>query len=286
MRNRLLFAALAAAALAVPASALTQLRGAVFVGDFDSGKTRPWMAQAANYGYQDNDVVHFGDINVDDQVVGQGRFSGRFTLPAWRGGKTRSQLITPRPVNAGGDDYYTLMFYVPHGWTAGTGSFWGVQIAQVNFESLGPGGPTVALQLHADHVTLVLQSGVTTKRFPYFQYRSNADSPGTPNVRPLYAIPRGMYTGVWHELVLHCHWAGDDTGVVEVWHRRKGQTKWKQTVSLHGVATLQTESDGSFPQRTLDDIQAYRGPSTAPVTVWLDGFARLTSLEAAQSALP
>jgi Polysaccharide lyase len=296
VRVRFLVAGCLTALCVVPAAASEQVpgassssrnaTGALFTGNFESGSTKPWIAQAANFGYADTAHAHFGDVNVEERLVGQGRFAGRFTLPAWPGGRTRSQLITPRTINIGGDDYYTLMFYLPPGWTPGTNSFWGVSIAELNFQSLGHGGPTVAVQAHSDHVTLAVQSGVATTTFPYFQYRSNADAVVGPNLPPLYAVPRPMKLGVWHELVIHCHWATDDTGVIQVWHRVKGKATWRQTASLVGYPTLQTTPDGRYKLQTLDDIQAYRGPSTAPVTVWLDAFARWGTLAEAQASLP
>ena len=258
----------------------------VFNGGFETGSYKPWTAaQSANYGKADTAQVHFGTFNPDTQNVGQGKYSGRFSLPAYSGGKTRSQVFVTRPVNAGGDDYYSLMFYVPSGWSPGTNSFWGVQLAEVNFENLGPGAG-VSLQAHADHVTLNFSSGQATSATPYFQYRSNADAGGHPNLPALYAIPRPMKTGVWHELVLHAHWATNSSGVVEVWHRLKGQSAWTKTVSLSGVPTLQWTGNGSYPGTTLDILQAYRGGSSAPTTVWLDAFARTTSFAAAAANMP
>jgi len=259
----------------------------LFNGGFDTGSYKPWSTpQSGNYGYADNTQVHFGTFYTDTQTVGQGSVAGRFTLPAWTGGRTRSQVITGRPVNTGGDDYYSLMFYVPTGWTPGTSAFWGVSIAELNFQNLGVGGPSIALQLHADHLTVAMQTGVATTTSPFFQYRSNADSPGSPNLPALYAIPPGMQQGVWHELIVHCHWATNNSGLVEVWHRLKGQSAWTKTASLSGYPTLQTNPNGSYPSSTLDDIQAYRGPSIAPVSVWLDGFSRSQSFATATANLP
>jgi hypothetical protein len=258
--------------------------GVLFDGAFESGSYRPWLPQAANYGYADNAQVHFGRFSLTVRNPGQGRYGGRFDLPAWSLGRTRAQLITSRPVNAGGDDWYSLMLYVPRGWSPGTTDFWGVSIAELNFQGLGTGGPTIALQAHADHVTVAMQTGVATTAD--YQYRSNADSGGRPNLPPLYAIPRPMRLGVWHELVIHVHWAVDRHGVVAVWHRLKGETRWRKTASLAGVPTLQTNPDGSFPRSTLDVLQAYRGPSFAPTTIWMDGFSRAVSFKAAAVTLP
>jgi hypothetical protein len=263
----------------------TSVGPSLFNGTFDAGTYKPWTPQASNYGYADNSQVHFGTFNLS-QTAGEGAYGGQFTVPGWSGGRTRSQVIANRTVNAGGDDYYSLMFYVPSGWSPGTSQFWGVSIAELNFQGLGTGGPSIALQAHADHVTVAMQTGTATTTAPYYAYRSNADSSGTPNMPALYAIPAPMQTGVWHDLVIHVHWATNSQGVVEVWHRLKGQTAWAKTVSLSGYPTLQTNPDGSIPSATLDVLQAYRGPSTAPTTVWLDGFQRWGSLTSAFASLP
>ena len=98
----------------------------------------------------------------------------------------------------------------------------------------------------------------------------------------IFLVPEG----VWHELIVHCHWATDKSGLVEVWHRIKGQSTWTKTASLSGYPTLQTNPDGSYRTGTLDVLQAYRGSSTAPVTVWLDGFSRSQSLATAAANIP
>ncbi len=87
----------------------------------------------------------FGNFSVVSDIVGAGAYSARFDLQADSTHLTRCQVITARPVNTGGDDYYSLMFYLPKGWTTGTTSSQvGVIIAQLNYQNLGPGGPTIA----------------------------------------------------------------------------------------------------------------------------------------------
>ena len=281
--------AVPATTTAAPAAISTNTTPVVFDGGFETGTYKPWgTPQSSNWGNPVNNAgVHFGPFNVVTNRVGQGRYAGEFDLPAWSGGKTRSQVITPRPIGVGTDDYYTLMFYIPQGWTPGTSSFWGVQIAEMDFEGLGGNGGPVSLQLHSDHLTLNLASGVTTTTAPYSQYRSNADSPGTPNVPALYAVPRGsLRQGAWNELIVHVHWATHSTGAIDAWDRVLGQSTWTKTVSLSGYPTLQTNANGSLPARTNDVIQAYRGASTAPVSVWLDGFSRSQSFATAAAYLP
>ncbi len=263
--------------------------GLIFDGGLDTGSYKPWIAPQCHNGSNpvDTSQQHFGTYTVDTQTVGQGTYSLRLDLPAWSGGRTRCQVITPRPLGVGSDDYYSLMFYLPVGFNPGTvASYAGLQIAELNYEGLCNGTANLSLQAHSSHVTLVLATGTATSVYPYCQYRSNADAKGGPNLPPLYAVPRPMQLGVWHELLIHVHWAADSTGQVDVWHRLKGRPNWRRTAHLFGYPTLQVRPDGSMPAATLDDIQAYRLASTAPTTVWLDAFSRSASSGPAAANLP
>ena len=257
-----------------------------FFGAFNSSWS-PFQQPFCHNGQNpvDNAHVHFGNYSYDTQNVGQGTSSLRLDLPAWSGGRTRCQLNTPRTVNAGSDDYYGLMAYFPAGFNPAAG-FNGVQIAELNYQGIGDGTANLALNAQSDHLTLTLATGQVLSAMPYSQYRSNADSPGKPNLPALYAIPRPMQLGVWHELILHVHWATNSTGQVDIWHRVKGQSAWTQTVSFSGYPTLKYNPGGSLPNGTNDILQAYRLASTAPVSVWLDAFSRSNSFASAAANLP
>ena len=264
---------------AASATASSQI---LFNGGFETGSYAPWLPpQCHNYANtKDNGQVHFGTFSVDSSGVGQGRYGGRFTVPAWSGGRTRCEVLTQRTVNVGGDDYYALMVNFPAGWSPGTKVFWGVNMVQLNWEGF-PGAP-VDLQAHSDHVTVALQTGACGTTC---QYRSNAEA-SNPNLPNLYAIPRPMQLGVWHELVVHVHWATNSSGQVEVWHRIKGQSAWTKTASLSGYPTLATSPSGSYPTHTADKIGVYRPNSYAPTTLLMDGFTRSGSFATASGSLP
>ena len=69
-----------------------------------------------------------------------------------------------------------------------------------------------------------MQTGITTTGKPAYQFNSNADNPSRyVNLPKLYAVPPGMQLGVWHELIIHAHWATDSSGKIDAWHRVKGQ---------------------------------------------------------------
>ena len=272
--------AVAAVALAALARAAPLADGLLFNGNFDSGTYKPWeLPQCANYGHP-NTTRTFGNFYVTTSLVGQGRYSGRFQVPTDQNHLTRCQLLARRTVNVGADEYYSLMLYLPKGWSAGTNGFWGAEILNLNWEGM-PGAP-VDLQAHEDHVTLTLNTGTCGRPC---QYRSNADAP-KPNLPPLYAIPRPMQLGVWHELILHVHWATDSTGLVAAWHRLKGKRLWKRTAYLTGFPTLMVDPTGWYPTNTADKIGVYRAQSFAPTSVWLDAFSRSDSFASAAANLP
>src|SRR3989442_6916062 len=81
-------------------------------------------------------------------------------------------------------------------------------------------------------------------------------------------IPAPMALGVWHELIVHVHWATDSSGLVEAWHRIQGDSSWQKTVSISGYPTMQW--DATHPISSLstmvtsDKIGAYTGASTIP----------------------
>jgi len=263
----------------------------LFNGGFETGSYKPWsMPQCANYGNPTNNATRaFGNFNLVSDIVGEGAYAARFDLPADPTHLTRCQVITKRPVNAGGDDYYSLMFYLPKGWTTGiTPPQFGVIIAQLNYQGLGPGSPNISLIAFPDHVTLVMATGITTTTgTPTYQFSSNADvTTRYVNLPKLYAVPPGMQLGVWHELIIHAHWATDSSGKIDAWHRIKGRRAWQKTASLRGYPTLEENPDGSYPPTTIDMIGAYRMRSAAPTSVWLDGFSRSGSFAAGAAHLP
>jgi hypothetical protein len=257
--------------------------GWLFRGNFESGTYKPFSTpECANYHQPPSPTRTFGNFFVVTSRSGQGHQSGRFDLPADTAKLTRCEMFSRRGIGIGADDWYSLMLFLPKGWTAGTNAFWGVEVAQLNFENVW--GAPVALEVHADHVTLAVQAGRCSVL--HCAWSTNADRPGHGDLPPLYAIPRKMKLGVWHELIVHVHWALDQSGRVAVWHRLLGRTQWAETVSLHGIPTVQTRDDGSYPVNTLDKIGAYRAQSTAPTSVWLDGFSRSRSFAAAAGNLP
>jgi hypothetical protein len=262
--------------------------GHVFKGDFETGDVSQWTwgAQCANTSSASM-LFTRGTVTVQADVVGEGAHAARFDLPAAPSDRTACEVLSPRPIGVGTEDYYGFMVRFPTDWREPSPAGWGLGIVELNYELIW--GAPVGLGAHADTVTLVLQSGLCNSVYtsnPGCRYSSG---PGG-NLPRMYAIPAPLALNTWHELIVHVRWATDSSGVVEAWHRLKGSSVWNKTVSLAGYPTLQWTADtgreGIASRTTADKIGAYRDSASFPLSVWHDGFVRTSSFDTAASALP
>ncbi len=248
--------------------------------------------QCANLTSESLDIVR-GNLTLEPRIVGVGARAARIDLPASPRSRSACEVLFQRPIGIDQSDYYGIMLRLPHNWREPSAVGWGLVVAQLAYQGIW--GPAVALNIHADRVRLVLQSGLCEpvgSAHPHCRYQTGFGRRGVGrNLPNLLAIPpRRFATGVWHELVVHVYRAFDSSGVLEAWHRRKGQRKWVKTAELRGYPTVQW-SAAIPPERVrmsgpVDKIGAYRGAAHHPVTIWQDGFVRATSFEAAAGALP
>jgi hypothetical protein len=273
--------------------------GLSFDGSFQSGLA-PWSAagggaQCANHGTPSTAPRLRGNFYDDSSTFVAGVQAARFDLPASQPNYPLQacELTDPRPLSLGADDYYGYMFYVPQQWTASVtdpSAFWGVATAQFHFQNIW--GSPIAFELHNDHMTLAMETGACSNFLtsdPGCQWRSNADNPGGDpgNLGAYYVVPAPMQQGVWHEIVMHVHWAADSTGQVQVWHRVMGDPDWIQTVNLTGYPTVQWDaSQGCCSAAVVDKVGAYRGLSNVPVSVWESNVLIGTSFGAVAGSLP
>jgi hypothetical protein len=286
--------------------------GLVFDGNFENGIT-PWKtggggAQCANYGTPSNSPRLRGDFYLST-MAGQGNYSGQFTLPADTNTSTypleACDLVTANQVNVMPQVlYYGLMIYVPRGWTIANTGFWGVEIWELHF--VGVYGAPVALQLHADHLTLALETGqctassqLTGGQAGACQYRSNADnhacvSSSSVTCEPgYYVIPPGqLVQGQWNEIVLGVRWASDSTGQIQTWYRPASSSTWRQGSSMSGYPTEQWEQPtllgggGCCASTYVDELEAYTDALSAPLSLWLDNAVVGTSFSAVDATMP
>jgi len=256
-----------------------------FTGDFETGDISQWTwgAQCANTGVPSSGSLIRGTISVQSEIVAQGTYGARFQLPA-AAGTTACEALAKRQVGVGTDDYYGFMVRFPADWREPSSAGWGLSLAQLNFQNIW--GAPVSLNAHADHVALVMQSGrcnsVETSK-PVCNYSSGRNG----NVAPMVAVPAPLVLEEWHELIVHVRWATDSSGIIEAWHRLKGDEAWNKTVSVSGYPTVQwtdEERPDTIAGNSSDKIGAYRGGADFPLTIWHDGFVRTTTFAAASAA--
>jgi Polysaccharide lyase len=241
---------------------------------------KPWMSDSNR-----------GEISISRTSRTRDTYIARFSLAA---GEAACEVLRKRTVNLGGDEYYAIRIRFPKDWVEP--GPWGAAVAQFNYAALG--GPPVGLYAHARRMDVVVLAGEV--RWP----GCNGPSQGCEDREQFNntngrgrggtAIPDGMRLGVWHELVVHVHWATDSNGVVDVWHRVQGTRRWDHTYHVSGVPTMQwapcclradgTNADGST-EFTSDKIGIYRSPNGTSVSLWNGGFAVASTFAAAVGAL-
>lgn len=281
---RVVFLAAVAALILAPAGLAG---GAVtFRGDFETGDISQWTwgGQCANTEFPSSGSIVRGTVVVQSRTVAQGRYAARFHLPA-AATYTACETLAKRRIRLGRDDYYGLMVRFPRPWREPSAAGWGLALAQLNYQNIW--GAPVSLNADAKRVRLVLQSG----RCRSFQMSNPgcaySSGPGG-NVRRMIAIPAPLVRRRWHQLIVHVRWTTRRNGIIEVWHRLKGQRAWNKTVSRRGYPTVQWTALGRRAIAgtvTTDKIGGYRGHSAFPLTVWHDGFVRTTSFASAARAL-
>jgi hypothetical protein len=257
-----------------------------FSGDWETGNISQWNwgAQCANYGLASGGGIARGNLYVINSPVSQGIYGSRFDLPA-SGDRTACEALRKRTLNLGADEYYGLDIRFPTDWQEPSPHGWGMAIGQFNYQGIW--GPPLGLFAHRDHIKLVMQSGYCRDVYssnPGCTYSSGLGG----NVPISYAIPSSRFTaGSWHQLILHVRWSNTNTGVLEVWHRRRGESTWVKTVNQTGYPTVQWK-DGYTPDAshtTSDKIGAYRGPASFATSIWHDAFLIGNSFETVASRL-
>ena len=274
-----------AVAAATSTAGATDVETVLYGESWESGSldTSQWGAQCANL--TPPYVGTRGSFRTQQKIVSQGRWGARFDLPADTAKPTACEVIHNRTLDLGRDDYYALAVLFPRNWREPgdqPNSFWGMGIAQFNYQLIT--GAPVGLAAHRNYVNLTILSGF------FDGHRSqwySGNGVGRGNLPRMYAIPSPLRRGVWHQLVVRVHWSTDSDGQVDVWHRLRGQRRWKRTVHFVGKPTVQWSitKPATSAMTTWDKFGAYRGPSASPISVWHDSFCRASTFRAAQSCL-
>jgi hypothetical protein len=282
------------------ATTTTPIGSIVYSKNFDDG-----LIDSGGWGHQCRDTlgdytnggtIRRGTLTVDTSTFDGGTSSGRFDLPADTV-RQACEMLHERTPNPGTNDWFSVAIRYPTNYVDEEVEGAGMQLNYQGFS-----GGAVNLASRHDYLSLNIIAGDcdSVPGCPYFSgYAEPGWGPrpaGMPG--PLFAIPSGQRTlGVWHELVIHVYWTTDLDGVVEAWHKEKGQSTWTKTVdtttSGFGFPTLQW---GTSPftfvtpqniasQVSNDKFGMYRQASSYPTNSWFDGFCRATSFAAAESCL-
>jgi hypothetical protein len=261
--------------------------GTRFTGDFESGDPSQWTwgAQCANTGVPSDGSIDRGTITVQSEIVAQGKYAARFDLPA-ASIRSACEALRKRTLELS-EQWYALEIRLPLDWQEPSPTGWGMTIAQLNYQKIW--GAPVALYAHANGVRLILNSGLCRPvGTPYppgpgCEYNSGP----TGNLAPMWVIPTAPELGVWHQVLVHVKWAKTDAGLLQVFHRKRGETAWQKEIDFNGKPTVQwTTTLPADPDNwTADKIGAYRGQSTVPLSVWHDAFCVAKTRTAAASCL-
>lgn len=246
--------------------------GAVAFSDgFEAGNLNLWsQKQCLNYGYASNTEFTRGNAFADGGVSAKGAYSLRVDLPA-SSNKSACELAQgPYQNGVGTDTWYSVESLFPSNWVEPSG--WGATITQLHFQYPVIWAGPWQLVAHADRVEGALQSG-----------RCAYGTGCATNLKPVVVPVGKLVPGGWLQIIMHLHWATDNTGVVEAWWRPRGGT-WAQSVNLTGVPTMQVDLNGTLlSTSTYDKLGFYRGAATFPMSVWHDNFCRADSFAAAES---
>ena len=258
-----------------------------FEANFDSNDISRWQstplggAQCLNYRVNSDSGITRGNFYASSDASAKGHSSGRFDLPA-ASVNNACELLRGRTV-AMDDEWYAMEVKFPSGWSEPSPAEWGMSLAQFNFENIW--GSPLSLTAHSNYVDVNLNSGMCTSftaRNPSCQYSSGIQG----NVPRQHILPSSAFSvAAWHQFLIHVRWTNSNDGIVEGFHRTRGQTTWTETASLRGYPTLQRTSSftPSANDRTVDKIGAYRGAASFPVSIWLDNFCQATSRSAAET---
>jgi uncharacterized protein YkwD len=236
----------------------------------------------------------------------QGAYSIKMRIPnAASASNARCEMGKLRRVDAFTTDYFHFAFKLAPGW--GESGDGGPVIEQINYQSIVAAPLLLGLDdLNDSAYVLVVAGPCAAGTCDYYSGQpiggGYAPKPvGMPG--PLYVVPPGSLTrGVWHEVLYRIYWTPNLGGELEAWEKVNGS--WVKRVDLGPVGsghatefnfpTLQTGTN-SFGQTitasnindpshaaTQDKFGQY-GPAVSNGTIWIDGWCRATSFDAAAS---
>jgi hypothetical protein len=273
-------------------------------GLIDSGS---WSHQAADsLGWVVNGI-DYGSISIASGVADRGTRSGKFSLPADKSHWQGAMMLHNRQVQNGSDEWFAMAYYFPRNWakalTTADGTRHSLNLGCPNYYSVN--SCIVSVSARPQSLFTLINSGAcpasgVSPGCPWYSATPDGGNYSTcrgftgSQCGPLYIVrPGRLKLNVWHEIIMHVYYTLDNNGVVEFWHRVKGQSVWKKSVSVSGrFPTLQTgpATFGTTVTRSnldgwssTDQFGLYRGPQATSATLWADNWCRATSYQSAAS---
>jgi hypothetical protein len=272
-------------------------------GQIDSGS---WMHQAGDTLTGVVNGIVYGTISASNAAAHTGGRSGRFSVPANTSYRQGAMMLHNRTVKNGSDEWFAMAYYFPKSWPAAltdaNGTRHGSSIGCPNYYSVN--SCMVSVSARPRSMFTLINSGAcpasgVSPGCPW--YSATPDGGNFSRCRgftgaqcgPLYIVrPGHLKLKVWHEIIMHVYYTLENNGVVQFWHRIKGQSSWRKAVSVSGFPTLQTGPTAFGKTVTASNINdwpstdqfgLYRGPGAKPATLWADNWCRATSFDSAAS---
>jgi hypothetical protein len=179
---------------------------------------------------------HTRNVRVQQRMVGQGRWAARFDLLSTRR-KQRPATSSTTGHSTLAESTTTHRSFLPSHLEEPSDrarSFWAWRLVNSTYQLIT--GAPVGLATHRNHVNLTVRSGYFDGYATRWHSRNGI---ALGNLPRMYAIPRPLKLGSWHQPIVHVRWSAGNYGAVDVWHGVRSKRHWKQSVRLRGKPTVQ-----------------------------------------------
>jgi hypothetical protein len=267
------------------------------------------LIDSGGWSHQDNDTLScpsngicYGDISVSTAGADSGSRSGRFYLPANTSYRQALGMLHSRTVQTNVDEWFATAVMFPTGWkTAMSNANGSTNITGLfcpNYYSVN--GCTDNVGASNSGIFVLFNAGAcpangSSTGCPYYM-----GNPLWPSVCRGYSsslcgmhwIVNPIRENVWYEIIFHVYYTLNNNGVVQAWHREKGQSTWSLDVDVREGPTLQTgptsfgttvTSSNINGWPSTDQIILYRPAATNAAANYNDNWCRATSFSAATS---
>ncbi|HRE52366.1 MAG TPA: heparin lyase I family protein [Flavitalea sp.] len=204
------------------------------ISDWESGDFSQWQ------GIRATDTA--AQLSVVTTPVRQGKYAAKFvvrphdTLARFSGERCEishySDIWNGYTQEAPDDDYYYgWSTYIPTDWT--NPQLYGIFMQWHSRTSINP---PIAFNIGGDSIGVSFRTGIV----------GGVVGAATYTYKNYFVISRDLYKGLWQDFIVRVKFRPDDTGIVQVWHRVEGQSRFRQIFSLANIPTLQYFSNLSL----------------------------------------